>query len=437
MKNLKYFITKSTMCLMLVCMLITFTSAKRCCKQTCRPAPLTLASVHIVDRNGISEAITNKERLNQYLNVDFLSPQPYQKVLRIYTRDINGNLKAQVNSYHENGNPMQYLEVMNGRALGKYQEWHANGLMSISTKIIGGEPDVSMSAQKTWLFDDVSYAWNENGCLIAEIPYSQGVLEGLSVDYHANGQVWKRTAYSKNKLDGLSEIYKMNGELLQQTTYVQGSKHGPSYRFWGGNQLASQEEYFQNRLVTGCYFDKSGALISEVQNGTGFRAIFGKDSLYELQEYRQGVLEGEVRVYTPQGKLLRVYSMKKDLKHGEEIQYFEESCLENLQPHLSIQWYEGNVQGISRSWYSNGNQESQKEMAKNAKNGVATAWYRDGNLMMIEEYESNKLVRGDYYRKGERIPVTQVIEGGGTATIFDEHGHFVKKISYSRGKPEL
>jgi antitoxin component YwqK of YwqJK toxin-antitoxin module len=90
-----------------------------------------------------------------------------------------------------------------------------------------------------------------------------------------------------------------------------------------------------------------------------------------------------------------------------------------------------------KTWYPTGVLESQKEMSNNAKNGVLTAWYRDGNLMMIEEYDNDKLMRGDYFRREERVPVSQVIEGKGITTIFDADGHFVQKISYLNGKPEI
>lgn len=424
--------------LVLLFLFLGLTSAKRkSCKQGgWHPVP-ALTSVHIIDRNGISEAITSKDRLEQFLNVDFLTPQPYQKVLRIYSRDYSGNLKAMINSYHENGNPKQWVEIVNGRAFGRYQEWHANGVMSIFAKVIGGDADITIGAQKNWLFDEISYVWDEEGRLIAELPYCQGSLEGVAIEYHPNGQIWKRTPYSKNKLDGVAEIYKSNGELLQQTSYIQGLKHGRTLRFWNCNQIASQEEYCRDRLESGIYFSKSGEFISEVKEGTGLRATFAKDSLYELQEYQHGILEGSVRVFNAQGKLLSVHSLKDGVKHGEEVSYYENSPKDAPQPYLAIQWHEGIIQGVVRSWYPSGIQQSQREMARNIKNGFSTAWYQDGNLMMIEEYEDNKLVRGDYFRKGERIAVSQVVAGNGIVTLFDENGNFVKKCNYYRGKPEL
>ncbi|WP_068467580.1 toxin-antitoxin system YwqK family antitoxin [Candidatus Protochlamydia phocaeensis] len=417
-------------CLFLL--LFTFSGAKRCTKKR-----LPLTSIHIIDRNGFAETISNKDRLDQFQNVDFLKSQPYQKVLRIYARDSKGNIRSVVTTYYPNGNPKQFLEILNARANGNYYEWHENGVMSLSTRIIGGSPDVTTAAEKTWLFDGPSYAWDEDGKPAAEIFYSQGSLEGLSIYYHPCGQIWKRIPFCKNQIDGTVEIYKTNGEILQQISYSQGQKQGPAYRYWDMQHLASQEEYCQGKLTNGQYYDKQGNLIAEVKQGCGYRAVFGKDCVQELQSLQDGCLEGEVKVFNSLGQLKRIYHIKEGIKHGEEVEYYERSSSSAPQPKLSFYWYEGKIQGLVRTWYPNGVVESQKEMANNARNGVLTAWYRDGSLMMIEEYEKDQLIRGDYFRKGEKIPVSQVIQGKGTVTVFDADGHFVQKISYANGKPDL
>ena len=110
--------------------------------------------------------------------LNFLSQQPYQKVLRIYARDSKGNIRSVVTTYHDNGNPKQFLEILNARANGTYCEWHENGNMSIWSTLINGVADVTTIAEKTWLFDGPSYAWDEDGKQIAEINYSQGSWKG-------------------------------------------------------------------------------------------------------------------------------------------------------------------------------------------------------------------------------------------------------------------
>lgn len=419
----------------ILCLLfVTFPSAKK--SKGCKHK---LASVHIVDRNGFSETISSKERLNQFQNVNFLSSQPYQKVLRIFARDVQGNIRSVVTTYFENGNPKQFLEILNGRAYGTYCEWHENGKMSLNTTVIGGSPDVTAAAEKTWLFDGQSNAWDEEGHQIAAIFYNQGVLEGVSIYFHPNGAIWKRVPYTKNQINGIVEIYKCDGELLQQMSYYQGIRNGPSVRYWICNQVAGKEEFCSDKLENGQYFDKEGCLIAEVKNGTGFRAIFTKDGIQEVQEHINGNIEGIVKVFNQQGGLKRIYHVKNGIKHGEEIEYYDLPLTSQapLQAKLSFYWYEGKVQGIAKTWYPNGSPESQKEMANNAKNGVLTAWYRDGNMMLIEEYDNDKLIRGDYFKKEGRVPVSQVVDGKGIVTIFDADGHFVQKITYANGKPEI
>jgi antitoxin component YwqK of YwqJK toxin-antitoxin module len=437
--NLPPLFKKNIIYAILFLLFLTFTSARQVKK-----TPLPLASVHIVDRNGFSETVSAKERLKQIQQTDFLTPQPYQKVLRIYARDSKGNLRSIVTSYHSNGNPKQFLEILNGRAFGNYWEWHENGVLRISSKVIGGDADITQAAERSRLFDGTCRVWDEKGRLTAEIPYSQGILQGESIHFHESGKIWKRIPYVNGQAQGIMEIHKAEGGLLQQTTYVQNNKHGTSTRFWDANRIASREEYNQGRLETGEYFDVEGKLVSVIDGGAGFRVTFGKDSINELQEYKSGILDGMVKVFTARGYLKHSYHIKNSIKHGEEIEYYEQASLigikscENTSPHpkISFNWSEGQISGPVKTWYLNGQQESRREMANNKKIGLATVWYKDGNLMMIEEYDQNKLIRGDYFRREEKIPVTQVIAGSGTATIFDAEGRFLRKTNYTNGKPD-
>src|SRR5690606_28139013 len=112
----------------------------------CRPqqkeAKPTLISINIIDENGLTETISNAERLKRFENTDFLASQPYQKVSRVYSRNAEGDICAYITSYHSNGGAKQYLEVVNGRAFGVYREWHFNGILKIDAIVIGGSGDL-------------------------------------------------------------------------------------------------------------------------------------------------------------------------------------------------------------------------------------------------------------------------------------------------------
>lgn len=398
--------------------------------------PPSLASINIIDRNGMSEIINNTERLQQYSNVDFLTPQPFQKVLRIYNRDLQGNMSSYITSYYSNGYPRQYLEVVNSRAFGTYQEWHPNGVQKIEAKVIGGTADIIEGAERTWLFDGCCQVWDENANLQASIPYAAGLLEGVSTYFHSNGSVWKQIPYHKNQIDGVMEVYQDNGILLERCCYQSGLKEGESLRYWNESQIAAQENYSEGLLAYAKYYNFTGECIAQINQGKGYRAIFSKDALLELHEYHNGVLDGEVQVFDKYGRMIKLTHMKNGYKQGEEIFYYDAPRFQKiLAPKISINWYDGKIQGTVKTWYENGQQESQKELSNNRKNGHSTVWYDDGSLMMIEEYRQDKLVKGEYYAQGERVSVSEVLDGKGTATIFGPNGTFQRKIVYINGKP--
>jgi len=395
-----------------------------------------LISINIIDHEGLSQTISNNERLKRYENVDFLKPQPYQKVLRVYGRDPQGNSHSYITSYYPNGQPRQYLEVINNRAYGIYREWFSNGVLKLEGFIIGGEADLGTAAEKTWLFEDCCKVWDENAVLIAEIRYFKGLLDGFSTYYHSKETIWKQVPFCNGKIEGTLFIYLENGSLFQSTDYNQGRKNGPSIRYWDNMQIAAEETYSEGLLITGRYHNHEGEIIAQIDDGTGYRAIFGKEALSELQEYHQGILDGEVKAFGKNGRLLKIYHMKNHVKHGEEVEYYDKKVIKQKPaPKLSINWYDGKIQGLVKTWYDNGVQESQREMSANIKNGLSTAWYRDGSLQLIEEYDHEKLVKGEYYQKGEKEPISTVFQGDGIVTLYDSEGNFLRKMNYHHGKP--
>lgn len=393
-----------------------------------------LKTITLIDRNGITETINNSERIKQYQGVNFLRSQPYEKVLRIHRRTKEGRIPAYIHSYHENGQPKQYLEVIDSRAYGSYTEWHSNGNCRVRACVVGGEADLSEQAEKSWIFDGHSSAWDEEGCLVADIPYKNGVQEGTAHYYHKNGVVWRKVPFEKGTPHGEAEVYLDNGQLFQRISWNLGTLDGQAEKYWPLSTLAAEELYESNALVEGKYYDQAGKLICQIRDGNGCKALFGKCEVAEIHEFRNGNPEGAVKVFGTDKKLIRRYYVKNDQKHGEEIEYYELPHLRHL-PKLFVTWHEGKIQGIAKTWYDNGVQESSREISNNAKNGVSTAWYRDGNLMLIEEYAHDKLQKGEYYRRGEKRPISKIENGNGTATLFDSEGNFNRKVYYENAEP--
>ncbi len=410
------------------------------CQQTCDyEEDPDLACVSLIDRDGFATTIRSEERLTRYSNVDFLTPQPYEKVMRIYKKDCSGNSYAFITSYHANGLPKSYLEIRNSGAFGPYKEWHENGELKMESTVISGVPDITPEAQRSWKFDGDANVWDDCGNLIATFHYEKGLQEGENLKFYSDGTVRNRTPFRRGKVHGLQEMFYCDGRLMAKAHWCDGELQGKAIRYWPNGSIASEEERDGPELVTGRYYYPNGELISQVNDGAGFRTIFNQEHVKELHEYKNGIQEGAIKVFHPSGNLTSIYHVKHDLKDGEEIVYYPSPrgtiCRDpdKLTPQLLITWSNGKVHGITKSYYPDGRYESQREMANNKRNGVCTAWYRDGSLMFVEEYELDRLRKGEYYKKGSFKPESLVLDGCGTATMYDAEGQFVRRLSYYNG----
>ncbi len=54
---------------------------------------------------------------------------------------------------------------------------------------------------------------------------------------------------------------------------------------------------------------------------------------------------------------------------------------------------------------------------------------------VLEDYENDKLMRGKYFKKNHQEPISTIVSGSGTASIYDEDGSFLRKITYLKGVP--
>lgn len=392
-----------------------------------------LTHVQLIDRNGVNETISQKDRLELYRKVDFLTAQPYEKVVRVFKRDSEGKVPALLTTYHPNGELYQYLEVSCGRAKGEYKEWYENSALRIVSHVMEGVGDLSPDAQTSWIFDGESKVFDISGNLKAKLSYEKGKLQKEALYYHANGKPAKILPYKDDVLDGEKKVYDIDGLFIGSMNYSEGLRDGIS-SFLGDKYRAKREEFYKKGLlITGKYWNFNGELTHEIWDGNGIRPEYESGFLFSEHEYLAGKPEGLVKMYRSNSNLETVFTIKDGQKQGEETTYYPDSN----QPIFQINWCDDAVHGAIRTWYPNGKIESEKEMVQNKKQGKYIAWYEDGNMMMIEEYEGDILTNGKYFKKNEEVSTSRVVQGCGTATIYDARGNFLQKIEYQKGVPSV
>jgi antitoxin component YwqK of YwqJK toxin-antitoxin module len=397
-----------------------------------------LSFIQIQDRNGLMETINSPDRLAAYESVDFLSSQPYKKVLRVYKKD--GNNYSKISTYHPNGMLFQYLEAKSMRAHGAYREWFSNGQLKIDANVVGGTADLGDQAQDDWLFDGINQVWDEQGNLIAKISYQKGVLEGPSLYFYPSGSLERQLLFSKNLIEKEAIEFFPSGQIKSRSNYSKGLKNGETLIFQEEGKLIAKEFYKDGLLFTGTYYNLEGEILSEIENGGGFQTIFDNGNM-TLIEFKMGKPEGMVKQFNPFNELRKSFFLKSGKKFGEEIEFYSLSEIEgtidknSLIPKYSVQWNDNMIHGTVKTWYPNGQLQSQREYARNKKNGPALAWYRNGALMLVEEYEEDLLQCGQYFKMNKSESISTIVNGNGTATLYDEMGSFLRKVSYMKGKP--
>jgi antitoxin component YwqK of YwqJK toxin-antitoxin module len=393
-----------------------------------------IVKLNLITADGQSETITDPEQLKGYQSIDFLEPQPYQKVLRIFNRFHNGNIPSVITSYHPNGQIYQYLEAIDGRAKGLYKEWYETGVKRIEAVLDGGIADLYPAAEKQWVFQGKNYVWDEQGHLVALILYQNGLLDGAATYYYTDGRIKKVVPYCKGAREGTSVSYFEDGQVQKEADYKEGKRQGITKVWRRGHLLQYQEIYQSGKLVTGFYYDKNQNLTDEVIEGEGWKIREVWDGALHKYQIKKGELDGEVRLYNLQNQLEQIYHMHNDKRHGEQLIYYTDNLLGKLALQQSIDWYEDCIHGLVKTWYLNGQLASQRHMCRNKKQGLCSAWYPNGDLMLMEDYDGDLLIKGEYFSKGKKFPDSVVNNGSGIASIFDSEGRLLNRIKYKEGR---
>lgn len=413
--------------------LLTLTS---CAKK--QPDENTIISMQLIDRNGFSETISTKDRIAKYTNTEFLDPQPFQKVLRVFGKNVEGKSSSKITTYHPNGHIWQYLDVVDGRAHGTYKEWHINGALKMELNVIEGFADLQEEAQRTWVFDGKNSIWDQDGHLIAEISYDKGMLHEPSLYYYPSGKLKKIIPYFRDQVEGEVALYDEEGILLESIPFKEGMRDGKALGYWPDQSLRYEELYEKDHLLTANYFSIEGKNISSIKEGDGFQAVFTKQKISSLVEYQKGEAKGLVELFDEKGRKVGYFHQVNGKKCGEEWAFYVDDT-QAVKPHpkLCVNWDEDLLQGEVRTWYENGILESQRQFNQNKKHGVALAWYKNGDVMLMEEYELDKIHKASYFKKGDKKPVSKIENGKGTATMYSAEGAFIKKIAYEKGLPHI
>lgn len=388
-----------------------------------------LVYLQLVDRNGYVKTVDDKKELQNYQKSSANRISSHQKIVKQYDFDKRGCVLL----YHDNGVLAERIQTKDSRAFGEYVKYSKDGVILVKSTVMEGTGDLTDKAKKTWVFDQKSDVYDEEGNVVCEILYKNGRREGTTTHYYSDGEVQRTIPFVNGKVHGEEKAFDKDQKIIQSFMYTDGVLDGKAFSKGNKSTGDFSEEYREGKIIDGQYYDIQGNLIAKIEGGEGERPFYEHGHLVSKKQYQHGQVCGLVTIFAKNGTVASTYEERDGLKNGEEvIFYYHQKGMQSVK-RLLISWKDGVIHGKVISWYPNGALESEKEMCDHKKEGSQMCWYLDSSLMMVEQYQNDRVVSGKYYRKGDSVPISRVIDGSGKAHIYDKDGILLRKVSYYNG----
>jgi antitoxin component YwqK of YwqJK toxin-antitoxin module len=382
----------------------------------------------------------------------------------------NGKLNGRKITYFAIGHVRIEAEYKDDMEDGSYIEYYSNGQKKIEAvmkadKLNGPYKYYYQNGQlqseanyKDGNLDGKLKNYHQNGQVSYEATYKDGKPTGEAVSYYKNGKPEERKMYKDGKLEGEYITYNDEGVVISQTTYVDDKAVGIAKYYDSDAKLYSTFEYDKNILKVARYFDKQGKQISSsvrknknidltvyspqsykvsntLYNDAGYKTdkntfYYSSSKIKEINDYKDGELNGKSIGYYENGNLRYDISYKDDEKDGVAKFYHPNGKLKQIghysEGSLSGSWTDYNERGdlASNYYYLNGDLEGFNEM-----------YHANGKLDYEEVYHNGWLTAVNVYdTTGKKIHTVHFKEGNGTYKVIFPNGQTRFEVPYVKGE---
>lgn len=216
-------------------------------------------------------------------------------------------------SYYKNGYKNFESIYLFGKLNGKTSAWDINGKLALEYNYIMGSED---GIQKDY----------EDGVVIRESNYENGVETGITKYYHYNGNIARIISMPNGERNGYTYYYSPDGQLMYRGFFIKGDIRSYSYLDQTGKYIKdipiskdTKElvSYFQNGKVS----LKAGYLNGEL-NGKRIE-YYSNGKIYKETEFINDNYSGICKLYYPNGQIIEDIIFLHDRRHGIYTSYYE------------------------------------------------------------------------------------------------------------------
>jgi antitoxin component YwqK of YwqJK toxin-antitoxin module/Tfp pilus assembly protein PilF len=382
----------------------------------------------------------------------------------------NGLLNGKNLHYYENGKPYINASFVNDKLNGEYKLYNNKGALIQDKYFKDGELHELYKSffpvgeelleyhipYNNGLVDSLALEYYANGTVYAEMPFVNGKRQGIEKKYFWNKKLMSEVNYQNGELNGPYKSYYSNGNTLEVGQSQDNFYHGPwkSY-YWDGTLQSDfiydkgsidgvykyydtdgkpyyEYVYRKGEILEYKYFDKSGEILSEGRKKGGEFQFTGyhpngnvsSKGLYDIKGGKEGYWE----FFSKNGVLTSKGNHADNMVIGEYISYYNNGKIEYKSNYVN-----DSLSGYYSEFHKNGQLKRQGWNKDGKANGEWHSYYIDGTLEIKNFYHKDqlhgeqqfysvegKIERAFQYKYGELI----------SETYFDNEGNALGVLNY-------
>lgn len=290
----------------------------------------------------------------------------------------------------------------------------------------------------------------ETQALIVDIvEYMDEIKRTRELVYSKRSSAETRYAFDEGKLSGKGklidngqksvgawEYYYPAGNIRSTGNYNSNGERQGRWQFYFFDNTLKAVENYNNGLLEGetLFYYENGNLSAranyknDLQEGTR-TSFYLPGSRRTIENYKSGKLHGEKRIFYLNGSLHFIENYNEDSLHGVYESYYQDGQIE-----YRAQYENGKLTGVIKGWHNNGRLSYEGQYQTGEQDGEWKRYYPNGKLKTIENYKQGKL-EGEYkefHSNGQLYFSTNYVKGKVTGEIayYDEEGKLFSKLVY-------
>ena len=341
--------------------------------------------------------------------------------------------------YYPNGQKSSEGTMLKGKPDGYWKNYYENGILK------------SEGNRKNFQLDSLWRFYDEKGKLVLEINYKNGKKNGYRIAYNGN-EIIKE--YFKNDVkQGITYVMDSSGRVKMEIPFQDGLENGIAREYDKEGNIIQLIKYKKGYVVSRERINRYDA----AHRRHGKWKWFYEDGTLKMEgTFDHGLKNGYFKEYDRQGNLLSV----SKYVNGEKEQKVEELTKLNVKtdywpngkPKIVATYKNGIPEGVRREYNKQGQIEKSyvfhngKIIAEGIltdagrKEGHWKEYYDDGNLKSEGAYKNdNKTGKWNYYYPNGQLQETGIYQNGkpeGKWKWYYPSGKLLREMSYYNGLPD-